>query len=56
MRSGGSLAVAFRKENPKLREAVNTWLRKHGKGDAFRNMVERRYLEQRQVREERRRR
>ena len=54
VRSGGSLAVAFRKENPKLREAVNTWLRKHGKGDAFRNVVERRYLKQRQVREERR--
>jgi membrane-bound lytic murein transglycosylase MltF len=44
VRSGGSLAVAFRKENPKLREAVNTWLRKHGKGDAFRNVMERRYL------------
>ena len=56
LRTGGSLAVAFRKENPKLREAVNTWLRKHGKGDAFRNVVERRYLEQRQVRQERRRR
>jgi membrane-bound lytic murein transglycosylase MltF len=44
LRTGGSLAVAFRKENPQLREAVNTWLRKHGKGDAFRNVVERRYL------------
>jgi membrane-bound lytic murein transglycosylase MltF len=44
VRSGGNLAVAFRKENPRLREAVNTWLRKHGKGDAFRNTVERRYL------------
>jgi membrane-bound lytic murein transglycosylase MltF len=44
VRSGGSLAVAFRKDNPKLREAVNAWLRKHGKGDAFRNTVERRYL------------
>ena len=44
VRSGGSLAVAFRKENPQLREVVNTWLRKHGKGDAFRNVVERRYL------------
>ena len=38
VRSGGSLAVAFRKENPKLREAVNAWLKKHGKGDAFRNV------------------
>ena len=44
VRSGGSLAVAFRKENPKLREVVNTWLRKHGKGDGFRNTIERRYL------------
>ena len=38
MRSGGNLAVAFRKENPQLREAVNTWLGKHGKGDGFRNV------------------
>ena len=45
VRTGGSLAVAFRKENPKLREAVNTWIRKHGKGDAFRNAIERRYLQ-----------
>ena len=45
VRSGGSLAVAFRKDNPKLREVVNTWLKKHGKGDGFRNIVERRYLE-----------
>ncbi len=45
VRSGGSLAVAFRKENPKLREVVNTWLKKHGKGDGFRNTIERRYLE-----------
>jgi membrane-bound lytic murein transglycosylase MltF len=45
VRSGGSLAVAFRKENPKLRAVVNTWLRKHGKGDGFRNVIERRYLE-----------
>ena len=37
LRTGGKLAVAFRKENPKLREAVNKWIRKHGKGDAFRN-------------------
>ena len=32
VRSGGNLAVAFRKENPRLREAVNTWIRKHGQG------------------------
>ena len=45
VRSGGSLAVAFRKENPRLRETVDTWLRKHAKGDAFRNTIERRYLD-----------
>ena len=45
VRSGGELAVAVRKENPKLLEAVNTWIRKHGKGDAFRNTIERRYLD-----------
>jgi membrane-bound lytic murein transglycosylase MltF len=44
-RSGGTLAVAFRRENPKLRTVVNAWIRKHGKGDAFRNVLERRYLE-----------
>jgi membrane-bound lytic murein transglycosylase MltF len=44
VRSGGSLAIAFRKENPRLREVVNTWLGKHGQGDGFRNVVERRYL------------
>jgi membrane-bound lytic murein transglycosylase MltF len=45
VRTGGNLAVAFRKENPKLRDVVNTWLKKHGKGDGFRNTVERRYLQ-----------
>ncbi len=35
----------FRKENPKLRQVVNTWLEKHGKGDGFRNTIERRYLD-----------
>ena len=44
VRSGGNLAVAFRKENPKLREAVNLWVRKHGNGDQFRNVIEQRYL------------
>ncbi len=42
--SGGRLAVAFRKENPRLREVVNAWIQKHGQGDAFRNVIERRYL------------
>jgi membrane-bound lytic murein transglycosylase MltF len=45
VRTGGNLAVAMRKENPRLREIANTWIRKHGKGDAFRNTIERRYLQ-----------
>ena len=45
VRSGGVLAAGFRKDNPKLRGAVNAWLQKHNDGDAFRNVVERRYLQ-----------
>jgi membrane-bound lytic murein transglycosylase MltF len=45
LRSGGQLAIAFRKDNPRLREVVNAWVAKHGKGDAFRNVIERKYLE-----------
>ena len=44
LHTGGNLAVAFRKNNPKIREKVNQWIREHGKGDAFRNVLERRYL------------
>jgi membrane-bound lytic murein transglycosylase MltF len=44
LQTGGSLAIAFRKNNPKLRETVNQWMRKHGQGDGFRNVLERRYL------------
>jgi membrane-bound lytic murein transglycosylase MltF len=45
VRSGGSLAVAVRRENPKLREAINEWIRKNSEGAAFRNVIERRYLQ-----------
>jgi len=45
LRSGGNLAVAFRKENPKLRQTVNKFLAKHGQDDGFRNTIERRYLQ-----------
>ena len=44
VRTGGSLAIAFRKESVQLRAVVNQWLRKHGNGDAFRNILEHRYL------------
>ncbi len=45
LRSGGMLAVAFRPDTPQLREVVDAWIREHGKGDAFRNVLEQRYLE-----------
>ena len=45
LREGGTLALAFRKENPELRRVVDAWLDKHGQGDAFRNVLERRYLQ-----------
>ena len=44
VRTGGTLALAFRKENPQLRAAADTWIKKHGRGDAFRNVIEKRYL------------
>jgi membrane-bound lytic murein transglycosylase MltF len=43
--TGGNLAIAFRKGNPQLKDAVDKWLREHGEGDAFRNILERRYLQ-----------
>jgi membrane-bound lytic murein transglycosylase MltF len=45
VRSGGILAVAFRKDNPKLAAAVNAGIRRHGQGDATRNVLEQRYLQ-----------
>jgi membrane-bound lytic murein transglycosylase MltF len=45
VRAGGVLAIAVRKENPRLLEYVSTWVRKHGRADAFRNTIERRYLD-----------
>ena len=45
IQTGGTLAVAFRKENPKLRDVVNKSLRKHGESDAVRNVIEHRYLD-----------
>ena len=45
VRTGGKLGVAFRKENPKLREFVNAWAARQEQNSAFRNTVERRYLQ-----------
>ena len=45
VRTGGTLAVAFRKENPQLREVVNKTLKKHSEADGTRRVLEQRYLE-----------
>jgi membrane-bound lytic murein transglycosylase MltF len=45
VRTGGILAVAVRKNNPKLKNAGNVWLKKYGESTAFGNVLEKRYLE-----------
>jgi membrane-bound lytic murein transglycosylase MltF len=45
VRTGGEIAVGVRKNNPKLREAVNAWIKKYGPGTAFGNTLDKRYLQ-----------
>jgi membrane-bound lytic murein transglycosylase MltF len=45
VRTGGEIAVGVRKDNPKMRQAVNTWIKEYGPRTAFGNMIERRYLQ-----------
>jgi membrane-bound lytic murein transglycosylase MltF len=44
VRTGGTLAVAIRKNSPQLSRALNTFMGKYGLGTAFGNVVERKYL------------
>ena len=44
MHTGGSLAIAMRKNSPKLAEALNTFMENYGLGTSFGNQIERRYL------------
>jgi membrane-bound lytic murein transglycosylase MltF len=45
VRSGGELAVAFRKNSPQFAAAANQFLAKNGLGSVFGNIVERRYFD-----------
>ena len=45
VRTGGEIAIGIRKTNPKLRQAVNTWVKEYGPRTAFGNTMERRYLQ-----------
>jgi membrane-bound lytic murein transglycosylase MltF len=45
LRTGGSLAVAVRKNNPKLRDAASQWIKTHGLDTWFGKAMEKKYLE-----------
>jgi membrane-bound lytic murein transglycosylase MltF len=45
VRTGGELAVGIRKNNPRLRETVNAWIKEVGTRSAFANILNRRYLQ-----------
>jgi membrane-bound lytic murein transglycosylase MltF len=45
VRTGGDVAWAFRKGSPQLAEEVNAFIRGHGQGTLFGNVILKRYLE-----------
>ena len=45
VRTGGNLAIAVRKNSPRLLAEANAWIKTHGAGSWFGNQVERKYLE-----------
>ncbi len=45
VRSGAEIAIGVRKNNPKLLQAANTWIKEYGPRTAFGNTMERRYLQ-----------
>jgi membrane-bound lytic murein transglycosylase MltF len=44
LRTGGDLALAFRKNSPRLEAEVNQFIRRHALGTEFGNVIDRRYL------------
>ena len=44
VRTGGELAIAIRKDSPKIKEGLNQFMGKYGLGTAFGNQIERKYL------------
>ncbi len=44
VRTGGTIAIGVRKDNPKILDAANQWIAKYGPRTAFGNTLERRYL------------
>jgi len=45
LRTGGEIGVAVRKNNPRLLQALNTWIQEYGPNTAFGNLINRRYLQ-----------
>jgi membrane-bound lytic murein transglycosylase MltF len=45
VRTGGNLAVAFRKNSPQVAKGLNAIIDKYGLGTAFGNMMQKRYLQ-----------
>ena len=45
VRANGSIAVAVRRENPRLVRALNTWIKEYGARTTFGNIVDRMYLQ-----------
>ena len=45
VRTAGEIAIAVRKNNPKLLQAANAWIHEYGPRTAFGNTIERRYLQ-----------
>jgi membrane-bound lytic murein transglycosylase MltF len=44
LHTGAALAVAVRRDSPKLKQAANDWLKKYGEKTAFSNVLRQRYL------------
>ena len=44
VRTGGDIAIGVRKNNPRMMQAVNTWIKEYGPHTAFGNTLEKRYL------------
>jgi membrane-bound lytic murein transglycosylase MltF len=45
VRTGGSIGVAVRKDNPVMLRAANTWIKEYGPKTAFGNTLDRRYVQ-----------
>jgi membrane-bound lytic murein transglycosylase MltF len=45
VRTGGEIAIGVRKDNPKMLQAANVWIKEYGPKTAFGNQMEKKYLE-----------